>query len=293
MVAAGGFERNAAMRGEHLTAEPKASYTSGSEGNTGEAIQAGLAIGAAADLMDDAWWAPTFMPPGGAPQIVIFERAKPGNIIVDAAGQRFANEADPYNDLVKQMQEAHQAGAEAIPAHMVFDHAYRAKYPIGGMLPGITPQRHLDSGFVVRAETLGELARQAGIDVDGLTATVARFNAMAAKGRDEDFQRGESAFDRFSGDPAVEPNPCLAPLDRPPFYAMKLYPGDLGTKGGLLTNEFAQVMDTKGAPMPGLYAAGNASASVMGTFYPGAGGTIGPAMTFGYVAARHASGQMA
>ena len=293
VLAAGGFERNAEMRREHLDAEPDTAYTSGAEGNTGDAIQAGLAIGAAVDLMDDAWWAPTFMPPGGAPQIVIFERAKPGNIIVDAAGQRFANEADPYNDLVKQMQEAHQAGAAAIPAHMVFDHAYRAKYPIGGMLPGITPQRHLDSGFVIRAETLNELARQAGIDADGLTATVARFNAMAAKGRDEDFQRGESAFDRFSGDPAVEPNPCLAPLDRPPFYAMKLYPGDLGTKGGLLTNEFAQVMDTSGAPIPGLYAAGNASASVMGNFYPGAGGTIGPAMTFGYIAARHASGQMA
>ncbi len=289
VVAAGGFERNAEMRREHLSAEPNTRYTSGSEGNTGDAIALGMAIGAAVDLMDDAWWAPTFMPPGGAPQIVIFERAKPGNIIVNGAGQRFANEADPYNDLVKQMQEA----PRAIPAHMVFDHAYRAKYPIGGMLPGITPQRHLDSGFVVRAETLDELARQAGIDADGLTATVARFNAMAARGRDDDFQRGKSAFDRFSGDPAVGPNPCLAPLDRPPFYAMKLYPGDLGTKGGLLTNEFAQVMDTNGAPMPGLYAAGNASASVMGNFYPGAGGTIGPAMTFGYIAARHASGQMA
>lgn len=289
VVAAGGFERNAEMRREHLTAEPNTRYTSGSEGNTGDAIQAGLAIGAAVDLMDDAWWAPTFMPPGGAPQIVIFERAKPGNIIVNAAGQRFANEADPYNDLVKQMQEAPQA----IPAHMVFDHAYRAKYPIGGMLPGITPQRHLDSGFVIRAETLDELARQAGIDGDGLASTVARFNAMATQGRDEDFQRGESAFDRFSGDPAVRPNPCLAPLDRPPFYAMKLYPGDLGTKGGLLTNEFAQVMDTNGAPLPGLYAAGNASASVMGNFYPGAGGTIGPAMTFGYIAARHAGRRMA
>ena len=293
VLAAGGFERNAEMRREHLHAEPDPSYTSGAEGNTGDAIQAGMAIGAAVDLMDDAWWAPTFMPPGGAPQIVIFERGKPGNIIVDAAGQRFANEADPYNDLVKQMQEAHQGRAVAIPAHLVFDHAYRAKYPIGGMLPGVTPQRHLDSGFVMRAETLDDLARQAGIDADGLAATVARFNAMAAKGRDEDFQRGESAFDRFSGDPAVGPNPCLAPLDKPPFYAMKLYPGDLGTKGGLLTNEFAQVMDTGGAPLPGLYAAGNASASVMGNFYPGAGGTIGPAMTFGYIAARHAGDRIA
>ena len=291
VLAAGGFEHNAEMRRTHLPAQPDTSYTSGAEGSTGDAIQAGMAIGAAVDLMDDAWWAPTFMPPGRAPQIVIFERGKPGNIIVDAAGQRFANEADPYNELVKQMQEAHQAGAAAIPAHMVFDHTYRIKYPIGGMLPGVTPQRHIDSGFVIRADTLDDLARQAGIDADGLAATVARFNAMAAKGQDEDFQRGESAFDRFSGDPAVGPNPCLAPLDKPPFYAMKLYAGDLGTKGGLLTNEFAQVMGKEGAPLPGLYAAGNASASVMGHFYPGAGGTIGPAMTFGYIAARHAAGR--
>lgn len=292
VITAGGFEHNLQMRERFFGAEATADYTSGAPGNTGDAIQAGLRAGAAVDLMDDAWWAPTFMPPGEGPQIVIFERAKPGNIIVNAAGQRFANEAEPYNELVKHMQEADRSGSRAIPAHLVFDATYRSNYPLGGMLPGITPQRYLDNGFVVRADTLEALAAEIGVDPVGLAATVERFNRMARDGVDEDFHRGESAFDRFSGDPAVGPNSCLAPLDRPPFYAMKLYPGDLGTKGGLLTNEYAQVVRDDGTIVSGLYAAGNSSASVMGNFYPGAGGTIGPAMTFGYIAAMHAAGRL-
>jgi 3-oxosteroid 1-dehydrogenase len=246
-------------------------------------------MGAAVDLMDDAWWAPTFMPPEQNPQIVIFERGKPGNIIVNSAGARFANEADPYNELVKQMQEADRSGASALPSYLVFDATYRERYPLGGMLPGVTPRRHLDSGFVIKADTPEALAERAGIDPDGLRNTLMRFNVMAERGVDEDFHRGESAFDRFSGDPSVQPNPCLAPLQKPPFYAMKLYPGDLGTKGGLLTNHQAQVVRGDGTPIAGLYAAGNSSAAVMGHFYPGAGGTIGPAMTYGYLAAQHAA----
>ena len=249
-----------------------------------------MAVGGAVDLMDDAWWAPTFMPPSGGPQIVIFERGKPGNIIVNAAGARYANEADPYNELVKQLLEAHAAGPSAVPSFMVFDQTYRDRYPLGGMLPGVTPQKHIDSGFVIRADTLDGVAEQCGVNAAGLIATVERFNDMARSGNDADFGRGDSAFDRFAGDPTVGPNPCLAPLDTPPFYAMRLYPGDLGTKGGLLTNEHAQVVREDGTAIDGLYAAGNSSASVMGHFYPGAGGTIGPAMTFGYIAARHAAG---
>ncbi|MCP5183193.1 MAG: FAD-dependent oxidoreductase [Pseudomonadales bacterium] len=288
VIAAGGFEHNADMRRQY-DADATSEYTSGAPGNTGDAIRAGQAIGAAVDLMEDAWWAPTFLPPGGAPQIVIFERAKPGNIIVDAAGNRFANEALPYNDLVKQMQEANRHGAAAIPSFFVFDARYRERYPLAGMLPGITPQRHIDSGFMARADSLAALAGAVGIDAAGLVATVERFNAMAVRGVDEDFHRGESAFDRFSGDPSVGPNTCLAPLDKPPFYAMKLWPGDLGTKGGLLTNEHAEVLRPDGSVIAGLYAAGNSSASIMGHFYPGAGGTIGPAMTWGYIAAQRAA----
>jgi 3-oxosteroid 1-dehydrogenase len=292
VITAGGFEHNLQMREQFFGAGTTSEYTSGAPGNTGDVIQAGLQAGAAVDLMDDAWWAPTFMPPGQDPQIVIFERAKPGNIIVNLAGQRFVNEAAPYNEFVKHMQEADRSGSPAIPAHMLFDATYRDNYPLGGMLPGVTPQRYIDNGFVVRADTLEALAMEIGVDPVGLEATVERFNRMARNGVDEDFQRGDSAFDRFSGDPAVGPNTCLAPVERPPFYAMKLYPGDLGTKGGLLTNEYAQVVRDDGSIVDGLYAAGNSSASVMGNFYPGAGGTIGPAMTFGYVAAMHAAGRL-
>ena len=289
VITAGGFEHNAQMREQFFGAGSTTEYSSGAPGNTGDAIQAGVRSGAAVDLMDDAWWAPTFMAPGEKPLIVIFERAKPGNIIVNQAGERFANEAAPYNELVKLMQEADRSGSSAIPAHLVFDATYREKYPLGAMLPGITPQRYIDNGFVVRADTLETLAAETGIDPAGLAATVERFNGMAREGVDQDFHRGDSAFDRFSGDPAVSPNVCLAPLERPPFYAMKLYPGDLGTKGGLLANEHAQVVRDDGTVVTGLYAAGNSSASVMGNFYPGAGGTIGPAMTFGYIAAMHAA----
>ena len=292
VIAAGGFENNPQMRKQYFGEESTSDYTSGSPDNTGDAINAGIAAGAAVDLMDDAWWAPTFMPPGQSPQIVIFERGKPGNIIVNAAGQRFANEADPYNELVKQMQEAHRSGPSALPSYLIFDATYRERYPLGGMLPGITPKRYLDNGFVLRADSLASLADKAGIDAAGLESTVARFNTMAANGKDEDFHRGESAFDRFAGDPAVAPNPCLAPLATPPFYAMELYPGDLGTKGGLLTNEHAQVVRSDGTAVQGLYAAGNSSAAVTGNFYPGAGGTIGPAMTYGYIAAMHAAGRL-
>jgi 3-oxosteroid 1-dehydrogenase len=292
VISAGGFEHNLQMRRQYLGAESSSEYTSGAPGNTGDAINAGIASGAAVDLMDDAWWAPTFMAPGQSPQIVIFERGKPGNIIVNAGGQRFANEADPYNEFVKQMQDADQAGESAIPAYMIFDHTYRSKYPLGGMLPGITPKRYLDNGFVTKADTLEALAAHVGIDPVGLAETVSRFNDMAVNGKDEDFGKGENAFDQFAGDPDVEPNPCLAPLARPPFYAMTLYPGDLGTKGGLLTNEHAQVVRDDGTVIAGLYAAGNSSACVMGNFYPGAGGTIGPAMTFGYIAAMHAAGRI-
>ncbi len=292
VIAAGGFEHNLEMRKRFFGEETTTRYSSGSQDNTGDAINAGMQAGAAVDLMDDAWWAPSFMEPGKGPQIVIFERGKPGNIIVNAGGKRYTNEAQPYNEIVKQMQEAHRAGPSALPSYLIFDQSHRDRYPLGGMLPGVTPQKLLDSGFVTRADTLAELAQRKGIDPIGLADTVARFNRMAEAGVDEEFHRGESAFDRFAGDPAVSPNPCLAPLATPPFYAMDLYPGDLGTKGGLLTNERAQVVRPDGTVMEGLYAAGNSSAAVTGHFYPGAGGTIGPAMTYGYIAALHAAGQL-
>jgi 3-oxosteroid 1-dehydrogenase len=286
IIAAGGFERNPAMRKQFFGQDATSDWTSGSEGNTGDGINAGVAAGAATDLMDDLWWMPSSLPPDGIPVIIVFERGLPHMMIVNTKGQRFANEAMPYNELGRILNEDDNP-----PAYMVFDQTYRSRYALGTMPPGMTPEVYIEQGYIKRADTLEELAAQADIDPVGLTQTVTRFNAMAAAGKDEDFGKGESAFDRYSGEPSNKPNPCLGPIAKPPFYAMQVVPGDLGTKGGLLMNEHAQVQRGDGTIIEGLYAAGNSSASVMGNYYPGAGGTIGPAMTFGFLAALHAAGR--
>jgi 3-oxosteroid 1-dehydrogenase len=165
------------------------------------------------------------------------------------------------------------------------DERFRQSYPFGTALPGRTPEPLLREGYFSKASTLDELAARLDIDAAGLQETVQRFNQFAQEGHDLDFHRGENAYDRYYGDPTVKPNPCLAPLTKPPFYAVKMWPGDLGTKGGLVTDERARVLRSDGTPIAGLYAAGNTTASVMGHLYPGPGATIGPAMTFGYIAA--------
>ena len=288
VMAAGGFERNAAMRKQFFGDKGGSdwntgSVTSGSPGNTGDGINAGARIGAAMDLMDDMWWMPSALPPDSAPVIIVFERGLPHMMIVNARGQRFANEARPYNELGRLIFED-----TAPPAYIIFDQQFRSRYAIGGLLPGVTPERHIENGYVKRADTLEALAKLTGIDADGLRQTVARFNEMAIAGKDEDFQKGESAFDLYAGDPSHKPNACLGTVAKAPFYAMEVKAGDLGTKGGLLTNEHAQVVRDDGTIVPGLYAAGNSSASVMGNYYPGAGGTIGAAMTYAYIAAMDA-----
>ncbi|MGI9325791.1 MAG: FAD-dependent oxidoreductase [Pseudomonadales bacterium] len=287
ILASGGFDHNAELRAEHLPSAGVADHSSGAGSNTGDGQLAALEAGAGLGQMDDAWWAPTCLIPGVGPQIVIFERGKPGQIIVDGNGQRFTNEARPYGDFVRAMFDADAASGCAIPAFMVFDQTYRDLYPIGHLLPGVTPQSAIDDGFLTRAASVEELAGALAIDANGLAESIRHFNVMARDGRDADHGRGEFAFDRYGGDSSVAPNPCLAPIERAPFYAIKIYPGDLGAHGGVLTNEHAQALDASGQPIDGLYAVGNCAASALGGFYPGAGGTIGPGMTFGYVAAMH------
>ncbi|MDC2964349.1 FAD-dependent oxidoreductase [Gammaproteobacteria bacterium] len=287
VLACGGFEHNTAMRAKYLGNHAAVDRSSGSEGNEGDAITSAKAIGAALDLMEDAWWAPTFMVPDVGPQIVIFERGKPGQIVVDQQGNRFANEAQPYNDFVKAMFDSLVVDDKMTSCFMVFDQNFRDRYPLATMMPGITPEKHLKNGFLRRGNSIEELAKAIGIEPANLLSTVERFNAMAVSGKDEDFGRGDFAFDRFSGDEIAKPNSCLAPLNRAPFYAIEMFAGDLGTKGGLLTDESARVINQEGKPIAGLYAVGNCSASAMGHFYPGAGGTIGPAMTFGFIAGMH------
>ena len=235
--------------------------------------------------MDDAWWGPSIALPGG-PYFCLAERSLPGCVLVNGAGQRFVNESAPYVDAVHAMYEGDTPENPHIPAWLIFDQRYRDRYVFAGLPPHRPlPRRWYAAGSVVRADDLAGLAQAAGVDADGLVKTVARFNEFAAAGRDEDFGRGDSAYDRYYGDPRLA-NPNLAPLARPPFYAVKIVPGDLGTKGGLRTDERARVLSEDGTVIEGLFAAGNASEAVMGRSYAGAGATIGPAMTFGYIAAR-------
>ncbi|WP_068826415.1 FAD-dependent oxidoreductase [Pseudomonas sp. BMS12] len=293
VIAAGGFERSQQMREQYLPQPTQASWSATPPHNSGDGIRAGQALGAQTALMSHSWWAPTSHVAGEEKQRAMFvERNLPGCILVNAAGQRFVNEGAPYSDIVYAMYE--QA---SVPCWMVFDAEFRRKYPCGALLPGYAqpdwqvPAQLRD--YFHKADSLAALAERIGVDAQGLEATVERFNPMAEQGVDVDFGKGDSLFDRYYGDPGVSPNPCLAPLRRGPFYAVRLDAGDIGTKGGLLTDVHARVLHDSGVPIPGLYAIGNSAASLMGRTYPGAGSTIGPAMTFGYIAARHIAAQAA
>src|SRR6201989_2148806 len=284
LIATGGFERGEQVRRRYQRAPVGTEWTTGAAGNTGDGIRAGLDLGADTGLMDDAWWGPSIPLPGG-PYFCLAERSLPGCILVNGAGQRFVNESAPYVDAVHAMYDGHTPAHPHIPAWLVFDQRYRDRYVFAGLPPGRPlPRRWTAAGAAVRADDLAGLARAAGIDADGLVKTVTRFNEFAAAGRDEDFRRGDSPHPRDSGAPRLA-TPTLAPLARPPFYAVRIVPGDLGTKGGLRTDERARVLRPDGTAIEGLFAAGNASAAVMGHSYAGAGATIGPAMTFGYIAA--------
>ncbi|HTF52627.1 MAG TPA: 3-oxosteroid 1-dehydrogenase [Pseudonocardia sp.] len=285
VLACGGFEHNAAMRERYQRAPIGTAWTTGAAENTGDGIEAGLAAGAAVDLMDDAWWGPS-IPLSGGPYFCLSERTLPGCILVNAAGERFVNEAAPYVDAVHAMYDGHASGVSHVPSWLIADQRYRKRYTFAGLRPGQKfPGRWYKAGAVHTAATLDELASAIGVPAEGLRSTVNAFNTAARAGRDERFGRGDSAYDRYYGDPTIKPNPCLAPLEVAPFHAVRIVPGDLGTKGGLCVDERSRVLREDGTVIPGLYAAGNVSASVMGHTYAGAGATIGPAMTGGYLAA--------
>jgi 3-oxosteroid 1-dehydrogenase len=287
VLAAGGFPLNKEMRVKYHPHPITTEWTSANPGNTGEAIQMGQALGGALDLMEDAWWGPASLPPASVPFFHVGERAYPGGMIVNSKGNRFMNESAPYVDAVKEIYRHNLEDSQTIPAHFIMDQRFRNKYIFGTLFPLVSiPREYIDSGYFAKANTLEELAEKIDINTQGLLETVARFNRFAINGIDEDFKRGESAYDRYYGDPSVKPNPCLAPINKPPFYSVKIYPGDIGTKGGLVTDEYARVLRKEGDIIPGLYAVGNTSASVMGNSYPGPGGTIGPAMTFAYTAVK-------
>lgn len=290
IFATGGFPHNETMRKKHQPPSSTSAWSLANKTNTGDGISIAARHGAQLDLMEDAWWGPMSILPDGTAFFHISERALPGTIMVNKAGQRFINEALPYTEMVHRIHELEAEGHGVVPCYFISDHRARKNYAFGLMRAGRPGKEYLDAKYVVQADTLAELAAKVGIDGDNLEATVARYNQMAQSGKDADFQKGDSVYDRRFGDPSVQPNPCMAPLSKPPYYCSLLYPGDIGTKGGILTDEYARVLREDGSVMDGFYATGNTTASVMGHSYPGAGATIAAAMTFGFVAARHIAG---
>jgi 3-oxosteroid 1-dehydrogenase len=289
IIGSGGFEHNAEMRVRYQR-QPITTYWSvGAKENTGDGIQAGIRAGADLSLMDDSWWGPA-IPLPDEPYFCLAERTLPGSLLVNQAGQRFVNEAAPYSDVVHVMYDRNPAAPD-IPAWLITDQNYRNRYLFRDVLPRLGfPDSWYQSGTVFNAWSIEDLAAKIAVPAAALRTTVNRFNGFAFSGIDSDFGRGRSAYDHYYTDPAVFPNSCLAQLWEAPFYAFKIVPGDLGTKGGLVTDARARVLRADGSVIPGLWAAGNASAAVMGRSYAGAGSTIGPAMTFGYVAGNDVAG---
>jgi 3-oxosteroid 1-dehydrogenase len=289
LLAAGGFAHNPAMRRKYSADQPnEAEWSIANSGDTGEVLETAMRLGAKTDLLDEAWWLPSPTRALGASSLGA-ARQRPGTIFVDSAGERFCNESNSYVEVGKAMY----AADEAVPCWLIFDDGYRRRYSLtASSLPGQMPREWIDKGLIRKADTIEDLARVIGVDPSGLVTTVRRFNANATRGLDPDFGRGQSAYNDCLGDPGFQPNAALGPLDRAPFYATEIFPSDVGTCGGLLTNEFAQVLDESDQPIPGLYATGNITATVMGRTYPGAGASIANTMVFGFVAARHAAGRL-
>ena len=302
VLAAGGFSNDAKRKAEHFdhVGRSHAHALLASEASTGNGIGAAIAAGAAmtANLVQPAAWTPASLVPQRDGSVVAFphyvDRNKPGFIAVDATGRRFANEATGYAPFTAAMVEACR-GRAATEAWLVADARAVDRYGIGAA-PPFPPllAAAVRSGYLTKARTLGALAAAIGIPADALLATVAAFNDFARAGHDPDFRRGGTAYERAGGDPAHAPNPSLGPLEKAPFYAVRIIPSDIGTFAGLRTDEVARVLTSDGSAIPGLYAVGNDAASAFGGTYPAAGITVGLAMTFGYVAGQHlAAGHVA
>ncbi|MDP4504941.1 FAD-dependent oxidoreductase [Nonomuraea turcica] len=282
-LAAGGFAHHGDWRQKYHGVP---GYSSAADGDLGDAIRIAESIGAQLALMDDAWWGSAVPMPDGTAQFMLAERSMPFGIIVDGLGERYTNESASYIDFGHAMLERNKT-VSAIPSWLIVDARHRRRYLFTALMQGGKKLR--EAGIVRSAGTIEELAGVLGMEPARLRGTVDRFNGFARRGVDEDFGRGRTVYDNYYGDPRVKPNPNLGPLEKGPFTAVQLVPGDLGTKGGLLTDADARVLDTGGQPIAGLYAAGNTTASVMGRTYPGPGSTIAPAVIFGYRAGRHAA----
>lgn len=288
LLASGGFSHNNQMREEFSSDQPgRSEWSVANPGDMGEPIKIAMKYGAATEYMNEAWWIPSWLSEGKI-AMAVGERCKPGSIVVDQSGKRYFNEAVPYQEA-GQLMFAHERNVGgALPSWLIIDARNRSHYTFGWLSPMITPKNVIQNGTLKRSNTLEGLAKECGINPANLIATVERFNKFAKAGADEDFYRGEGYHERFHGDHTHKPNPALGEISKAPFYAAALVPGDIGTNGGVITDECARVLNKSNQPIVGLYAAGNCTASVMGRKYPGAGATIGPAAVFSFVAANHA-----
>ena len=271
--------------GEHFSPVP--------DSNTGDSLRMAEAVGGQVDicLQAAAAWMPVSKVPTGDGEFTAFphllDRYKPGIIGVDVAGRRFTNESNSYHDVGEAMINNDVTRSQTA-MWLVCDARTLGKYGLGFAKPSPMPLGTLlRNGYLLKGRTLAELALKAGIDGPGLEQTVERYNQGASVGKDVEFGRGTTAFNRFLADPQHKPNPCVAPIGAGPYYAVKLVMGDLGTFDGLRTSTVGEVLDQKNSPIPGLYAVGNDRASIMGGNYPGAGITLGPIMTFGFITGRH------
>lgn len=304
IVNSGGFSRNKGFR-ERVTDGPTSGeWTNANPGDTGEVIQAMMDVGAATDCLDTAWWVVTSLNTNGEwPEGAIWKDGRilpfmhhldlslPHSMMVDQNGRRVADEAGAYMEIGERIYRRNrETGGKAVPCWVIFDKRHRERYHWGSMPPGKTPKSWIESGYMKKAETLDGIAAACGIDATGLAEEVSRFNSFCETGVDEDFGRGCRRFDNVHGDPTVKPNPNLGKIEQGPFYAVAIYPGDVGTAGGVVADEFARVLRDDGSVIPGLYAIGNATASVFGRCYPAAGASIGASFTFGFIAAHHATG---
>lgn len=306
VLAAGGFPWDMEKRRELFphAGDGSAHYSPAPEGNTGDGVTLGETVGGAAhrELPNAAAWVPVSRVPRPDGSFGVFphfvDRSKPGVIAVNSYGRRFVNEADSYHDFIQGLRASYDQegknGTEKgeICGWFVCDHETIRHYGLGFVKPAPLPLGpHLKSGYLISGNTVEELARAAGFDPANFAATIEAFNGPAARGEDPEFKKGSTAYNRSLGDPKHQPNPCVAPVAKGPFYAVKVVVGDLGTFAGLKTDRYSRVVKADGSgPIDGLYAAGNDAASIMGGNYPGGGITLGPAMTFGYIAARHMAG---
>lgn len=294
VLATGGVCWNRKIR-DQLFPEGTRDYALGPISNTGDGADLAVAIGARFDDGGDspALWMPcsSYRRANGSLAVwphIILDRAKPGLMAVSVAGKRFVNESDSYHDFAMgQIREG------AMPAHLICDSAFMRRYGMGMVLPGARNlSQMVRAGYVIEANTLVELAARIGCDTEELGATVEAYNRAAATGVDEAFGRGASVVNRFNGDPAMKPNPCLRPIGDGPYYAMAVRPADLASSAGLAGDEFGRILDEAGNPIPGLFACGNDLASIFRGTYPGPGTTLGPALVFGWRVAKYAAGKL-